>query len=157
MMRSDFFYRLNGFEIKLPPLRERREDIPLLVDFFVARFYENNHTDLGQKFFVPNDVKKKFMSYDWPGNVRELQHAVMSYLSLRELPKQHNPAPVLTPKQLKVISPPPERHASAKESFEKNKIIEALQKYDWNLDSVSSFLGVSKRTIYRKIAKYRLV
>ena len=155
LMRSDFYYRLKAVEIRLPPLRERREDIPLLVDFFVARHYERHSGEAWEKTIVPEEVKQKFMTYDWPGNVRELQHAVDSYLSLKELdlPLQAERKAVPFGRSPKETAP--ERPAS-RDDFERKRIIDALEEHSWNIQQVAETLGISKRTLYRKLAKYNL-
>jgi formate hydrogenlyase transcriptional activator len=71
--RADLYYRLNVFPLTLPPLRERREDIPLLVDHFVQKFAERQRKRI---YHVPDEVMEALTSYDWPGNVRELQNFI---------------------------------------------------------------------------------
>jgi len=159
LMRADFFYRLKAAEIRLPPLREKREDIPLLVDFFVARHHENNPQDTSVKPIVPEDVKNKFMTYDWPGNVRELQHAVTSYLSLQELDLPRQKTPKAKTEQSSGDSSEggisPATHNS-KEDFERKKITAALEVCSWDINKTAVELGLSRRTLYRRLAKYGL-
>ncbi|MBT3260359.1 MAG: sigma-54-dependent Fis family transcriptional regulator, partial [Deltaproteobacteria bacterium] len=71
--REDLYYRLNVVEICVPPLRERKEDIPFLIDHFVKKFNKNINKDI---FGISTDVQKVFMDYSWPGNVREMEHAL---------------------------------------------------------------------------------
>lgn len=159
LMRADFYYRLKAVEIRLPPLRERREDIPLLVDFFVARHYKNNPEGSATKTIVPEEVKSKFMTYDWPGNVRELQHAVASYLSLKELdlPRRGGARSTAGPTpgargvgDFQPVLP------TGKEDFERKRITAVLEECSWNMIEAAAALGISKRTLYRKLTKYNI-
>ena len=79
--RQDLYYRLKVFEIHLPPLRERKDDIPLLVEFFVERFCQDNQRDVP---VVSNEARDMFLSYDWPGNVRELRTVVERMMVLSQ-------------------------------------------------------------------------
>ena len=81
LFREDLYYRLNTIKIYVPPLRERREDIPLLIDHFIERY----HHQIVRKNIErpPQDLIEKMMSYQWPGNVRELQNAIKRYLVIR--------------------------------------------------------------------------
>ena len=82
--REDLYYRINVVKLELPPLSERREDIPLLVDHFINQF----NIKKGKKVIgIPNHVLSMFMEYDWPGNVRELKNIVERTLMLGEVPR----------------------------------------------------------------------
>jgi len=74
-IREDFYYRIRSFEIALPPLRERKEDIPVLVEYFLNRLFQQGRTKISQ---ASTKVLEQFMAYHWPGNVRELENAVES-------------------------------------------------------------------------------
>ncbi|WP_028313652.1 sigma-54-dependent Fis family transcriptional regulator [Desulfatibacillum aliphaticivorans] len=147
--REDLYYRLNVMEIKLPPLRERREDIPLLADHFTARFEKKfNITIPG----VSDKVMNAFMNYHWPGNVRELEHSIEratvlcrdKMISLEHIPGEIAEAYSLAGPRLK-------KQPAADEP---NEIIDALKRTGWNKAKAARLLGVSRKTIYRKIEKY---
>ena len=80
MMREDFFFRLYVIAITIPPLRERREDIPLLLEYFLEQYSEGNIPPR-----LPGHIFEKLYNYDWPGNVREVQNVLQRYLSTKRL------------------------------------------------------------------------
>ena len=148
--RSDLYYRLNVVEIHVPPLRDRKEDIPALIDHFVKKFNKKiNHNILG----ISMDVQKMFMDYNWPGNVREMEHAMEHAFILchqKTITIEHLP-PVF------------EQFFATKITFFKNRgvnekqaILEALEKTAWNKTMAAKLLGVSRRNIYRKIKEHKI-
>lgn len=147
--REDLYYRLKVVQIELPSLRERKDDIPLLVNHFIqklnTKFNKNIET-------VSADVMKLFMSYDWPGNVRELEHALEhAFIVCRQ--------DIITadylPENLRY--PPEETGFITNEGQdEKQIILDALRKTGWNKSKAARLLGVNVRTIYRKIEKYNI-
>jgi len=160
--RKDLFYRINVIRIHIPPLRERREDIPLLVEYFLEKILEKFKK--GKRVFS-EEAMYAFMNYDWPGNIRELQNMIERAVALSkseiinvdELPL---PVPV---EEFAALSRNP-LDDEGKKSFivttlaeqEKNAIIEALNKYGGNQTKVSQVLGISTTTLWRKIKKYRI-
>ena len=160
--RKDLFYRINVIRIHIPPLRERREDIPLLVEYFLEKILEKYKK--GKRVFS-EEALYAFMNYDWPGNIRELQNIIERAVALSkseiinvdELPL---PVPV---EEFAALSRNP-LDDERKKSFivttlaeqEKNAIIEALNKYGGNQTKVSQVLGISTTTLWRKIKKYRI-
>ena len=160
--RKDLFYRINVIRIHIPPLRERREDIPLLVEYFLEKLLEKFKK--GKRVFS-EEAMYAFMNYDWPGNIRELQNMIERAVALSkseiinvdELPL---PVPV---EEFAALSRNP-LDDERKKSFivttlaeqEKNAIIEALNKYGGNQTKVSQVLGISTTTLWRKIKKYRI-
>ena len=160
--RKDLFYRINVIRIHIPPLRERREDIPLLVEYFLEKILEKFKK--GKRVFS-EEAMYAFMNYDWPGNIRELQNMIERAVALSkseiinvdELPL---PVPV---EEFAALSRNP-LDDERKKSFivttlaeqEKNAIIEALNKYGGNQTKVSQVLGISTTTLWRKIKKYRI-
>jgi transcriptional regulator with PAS, ATPase and Fis domain len=142
--REDLYYRLRVVEIPLPPLRARREDIPLLVEHFIGRFNER----FGRRIdAVSTEVLAVFTAYAWPGNIRELQHAIehafvvcrQTEIEVAHLPRelQESPSPAV---------PPLEGEAA--------RIMAALEKAGGNKARAARLLGFSRRTIYRKIEEY---
>ncbi|MEE8124884.1 MAG: sigma 54-interacting transcriptional regulator [Nitrospirales bacterium] len=147
-LREDFYYRIHVFEITLPPLRDRREDIPLLVHQFMAenaKVFQRTVKDIAQ------DALKKLVEYQWPGNVRELKNAIEhafvtvngDCLTLWDLPPE-----VQRPQQTqKVVT-------NAKSSLpqeEEARIVEALQQAQGNKTEAAKRLGVSRVTLWKKL------
>ncbi len=148
-MRQDLYYRLKVVEIPMPPLRERPDDIPFLVDHFLRRFngiFKKSITGLSY------DVHKIFISYAWPGNVRELIHALEHAFVLCRgdtITKVHLPNDIMdaVKKQL------PMRDAS--QSIE--SLLEALEQTDWNKAKAARILRIDRATVYRKIERFKLI
>ncbi len=149
--REDLYYRLNVMKIELPPLRKRREDIPLLTDYFLEKFNRKFNKEIRS---VSDDVKKIFMNYPWPGNVRELEHAIEhAFILCRQ--------PVITVDHL----PPELMNFNVKDISCRNDgkagdaqaVIQALEKSAWNKTKAAMLLGISRRSIYRKIKEYNIV
>lgn len=140
--REDLYFRLNVIRIEIPPLRQRREDIPLLIDFFTNRISKDlNRAVKG----IPASVLKSFLDYDWPGNVRELENELRRYFIL-ESEYEFEPAMpyALDKKDLKL------------ESIERNAIIRALEVSAGNKSRAAELLGMSRRTFYDKLEKYSI-
>ncbi|NLI83143.1 MAG: sigma-54-dependent Fis family transcriptional regulator [Deltaproteobacteria bacterium] len=153
--REDLYYRLRVVTLKIPPLRERREDIPLLVRHFVRLFCQAQKTPLVE---VPDETMKWLCEYPWPGNVRELKNALEagvvlcrsgvlreSDLQLTGLPQPHPPP---------LRSPSTGTDALSLEESERNAIIRALQQAGWVQKDAAQILGISRRAIHYKIRKY---
>ena len=146
--RQDLYFRLNVVQVKLPPLREHRNDIPLLVNHFLKQF-ANGHDSIGT---VSEDAMRSLLSYDWPGNVRELQNAIESavalgsgsILNLEDLPSN------LQPNEKLVDS---DELMSFKE-LERRAILSALRKTRGDKLAAARLLGMGKTTLYRKLGQY---
>lgn len=160
--RKDLFYRINVIRIHIPPLRERREDIPLLVEYFLEKILEKFKK--GKRVFS-EEAMYAFMNYDWPGNIRELQNMIERAVALSKseiINVDELPLPVPA-EEFAALSRNP-LDDERKKSFivttlaeqEKNAIIEALNKYGGNQTKVSQVLGISTTTLWRKIKKYRI-
>ena len=147
--REDLLYRINTIHLEVPPLRERREDIPQLADFFLrrlARKYGKSDLKLGEKALC------KLESYAWPGNVRELEHAIEKAVILSDNQElQPNDFYMRTPDETSFVV-----ESFTLEEMEKILIEKALRKYDNNISAVAAELGISRPTLYRKISKYEL-
>jgi len=152
--REDLYYRLKVVEIKLPPLRERRADIPLLARAFIKEFsLENNKTVED----VAGDAQAVLMAYDWPGNVRELrsaiEHAVIwakdGRITLKDLP----PALQAAAGRADMQAMPTGMNL---EQTEKAMMMRALESCGGNVSRAAQKLGISRRTLHRKIKKYEL-
>lgn len=154
MIREDFFYRIHVFEIRLPPLRERREDIPLLVDHFIHELCQSKGRSVDG---IARDALKLMMDYHWPGNVRQLRNAIehacvtvagdrISYLDLPpELRDPHGTS-------LADIS----NDLSADERAERDRILEALRQTGGNRTKAADLLGTSRVTLWKKIGRYAI-
>lgn len=149
--REDLYYRLNVMRIPIPPLRERRDDIPFLIEHFIKKF--NNKFNKKIKM-VSADVEKLFMEYSWPGNVRELEHTVEHGFILC---KQSAITPEHLPFEFKTIVIQPSISHNNGEIDDPQIILQALERTDWNKVKAAQLLGVSRRTIYRKIKEYNII
>ena len=160
LFREDFYYRLNVFSIRLEPLRERRSDIPALVDLFLARFAPDLDKELNQ---IDDGVLDVFMAYPWPGNVRELENvleraAVLAEgtaITLEDLPSemlQPQPMPPAQSEGPEVSQSLPRKT----ETLERDQIREALERFRWNKTKAAEHLGLKRTTLQYKIKKYGL-
>jgi two-component system, NtrC family, response regulator len=160
--REDLFYRLNVFTVEIPPLRERRDDIVLLVEYFIGMYCNKMGVDPRT---VSPDALKILLSYDWPGNVRELENSIERALVVsndKEIRKEDLPEKVSGGSMVKEIvethddSPAEDASSPTLESIEKAYIFWVLNQNDWNKTRASKVLGIDASTLYRKIDKYEL-
>lgn len=156
--RDDLYYRLNVIAIPLPPLRERKDDIPLLVEHFGQRFCRENNRDL----CYPNqDTLRLLMEYDWPGNVRELENVMERAVVLAPensaITRELLPRDVLESVSVRLDKfHLLENGASLKDlvqEFEKNLITTALKKTDWNQKKAAHLLRVNATTLNEKLKR----
>ena len=148
--REDLYYRLKVVEIELPPLRERTEDIQLLVSHFIKIFNQKFNREI---VHIADEVMHFFLNYSWPGNVRELEHALeRAFVLCREevIELGHIPPEILSSK---VFHPALMKRENADSP---NELREALEKAGWNKTKAARLLGVNRRTIYRRMTKYQL-
>ena len=147
--REDLYYRLRVVTINVPPLRERKEDIPLLAAHFSADFTTSQGLDPVR---LPPETMAFMMEYSWPGNIRELKNAVEAGIVLCR-------DGVLQPDDLQ-IAPSSKAHqesgALSLDESEKQAIIRALEKSDWVQKDAAPLLGVSRRALNYKIQKYEI-
>lgn len=152
--RADLFYRLNIFPIFLPPLRERREDIPLLIDHFLSLFTRER----GTKNRILSPVARELMlEYEWPGNIRELQNAVERAVILAEgdvLHHYHLPQPIHS--RYETTKAETTGLIEAVDAFEKDLIEHALRATRGNRNRAAKLLRVSERTLAYKIRKHEI-
>ncbi len=156
-LRSDLFYRLSVITFEVPPLKERVEDIPLLVDHFIKKYNEKCN-----KFFsyISNEVLKIFMDYEWPGNVRELEHTIESVISLYEgevIREEHLPFQFKNihnnKKDIIIDSNIIRPLEVSLQRYEKEIIASALEKVDYNVSKAAKLLNVPRQTLQYKIKK----
>ena len=152
-MREDFFYRINIVPINLPPLRKRKEDIPLLMDHFFKMYCKGTPPRLSGKLL------EILNNYDWPGNIRELQNTLHRFITLNDsevitsLPfnstvcYDNSTEAVEKNQHLKITM----------ENIEKNIIIKTLSQKRWHRGNTASSLGITRRTLERKIKNYEIL
>jgi len=148
--REDLFYRLNVISLTLPPLRDRREDIPILARYFMRIF--NTEHGRGPKEFMP-EALESMMEYSWPGNVRELRNEVErlvimvaeSCIEPRDLSLPNGTAGV-----------PASNLHEARAQFEREFISSKLRENDWNITQTAKQLGLERSYLYRKMKMYGL-
>jgi len=148
--REDLYYRLKVVEIALPPLRERPEDIPLLIKHMCKLFNKAYNKKISD---VSDEVLKTFISYSWPGNARELKHALEHAFVLcpgNTITLDHLPVEIIDTDRIK--------QADFKESSVSgaHDLLQALNRTGWNKARAARLLGISRQTIYRKIEEYQI-
>ena len=151
--REDLFYRLNVVTIRIPPLRERREDIPLLVEHFLERAATRTG---GQKRDISKDAMKVLMNYGWPGNVRELESTVTT-ASLFALTPEIQIADLSNKPELLeagVSRPMSDLGERTLAELEREAIIQALVRTKGNKMATAKALGISRRSLYNKLTQY---
>lgn len=141
-----FFHRINAFNIHIPTLNERKEDLPLLVDYFLTVLSPD-----GTTYRMVQNAMDCMLNYDWPGNVRELRNVIERSIILSE-------NGIITERCLpmELVEASARSEASITlESVEKQHILKMLDFYDGNYSKTSDALGVSRKTLYRKMKQYR--
>lgn len=145
LFNEAFFHRINAFNIEIPSLSERKEDLPLLVDFFLMRLSPDS-----TPYRIVDSAMDCILRYNWPGNVRELRNVIERSIILAE----NN---IITerclPRELVSISEDNQATLSL-ESVEKNHILKMLQFFNDNRQKTAETLGISRKTLYRKLEKY---
>ncbi|MEW6668631.1 MAG: sigma 54-interacting transcriptional regulator [Thermodesulfobacteriota bacterium] len=152
--REDLFYRLNVIPIHLPPLRERRNDIPLLARHFLARFAAEQKKTIDG--FTP-EAMRILLNYDWPGNVRELENGVEHAVVLAKgLNVEPGDLPSMVLETGHTHSPESSPRLQTMAEKEKELLWEALEKCGWNKKEAAKRLGISRNTLYQKLKRYRV-
>jgi transcriptional regulator with PAS, ATPase and Fis domain len=152
-MREDFYYRINAVRLRMPPLRERKDDILMLADYFIEKY---NDKDTPHRLSAQEE--QMLLNYSWPGNVRELQNVVYRYLTLGTIE--------LTGEVLSKDTVPGEAAEGAGategnlsagiEQLEKKTILDTLKRHKWHIGKSAAALGFSRRTMQRRMNKYDL-
>ena len=155
-LRSDLYYRLNTFQIEVPPLRKRREDTPPLIAQFVRQFSQQ----LGKpEPDVSPDAFQKLLDYSWPGNVRELQNAIEyavvlareGVIGVKELPAEIQLPSALQQTELGGL---PRKAVQSLDDLERNAILQALAECRGNKKKAAELLGIQRPTLYNKLKRY---
>lgn len=146
--RSDLFYRINIFPIELPPLRERKEDIPELIQYFLGKF--------GNKS-ISNNAKKHLIEYDWPGNVRELVNIIerASIIADSSIEVEHLPINITGETKSNNIYEIPDEGINLEE-VEKKLILAAIKKAGGNKSNAAELLGITRRKLYSMMERFGL-
>jgi len=154
--REDLYYRINVIPIKLPPLRERVDDIPQLAEFFLKRYSARFRKKVDG---ITDGTMTMLKKYWWPGNIRELENLIerlvavsdKEYLGEEDLPLEYHFA------KLDATAPTSEtRFQEACDTFERNFILRALEKSDWNVTATARYLGIPLSTLKHKMARLDL-
>src|SRR5437660_3716335 len=157
-LRSDLYYRLNTFQIEVPPLRKRKEDIPPLIAQFVKQFSQQlrkPEPDISPEAF------QKLLDYSWPGNVRELQNAIeyavvlarQVIIGVNELPTEIQLPPAL---QQAELSATPRSGVQTLDDLERTAILQALAECHGNKKKAAELLGIQRPTLYNKMKRYAI-
>ena len=148
--RQDLFFRLNVVQIKIPPLRERKTDIPILVNSFLEKFSETN----GKMRTISEDAIARMMAYDWPGNVRELENAIERAIALGSGPILHA-GDLPTNLQYGTGDRLPQNDELLPlDELERRAILRALREAGGDKLAAARMLGIGKTTLYRKLKQY---
>ena len=159
--RKDLFYRLNIISIEIPPLRDRKEDIPLLVDDFIKKFSKTTKRKIDS---VSNEAMVTLMDYNWPGNIRELENVIERAMILSK-------GPVITlydlPESLhkkvgdKAVTANGDNNGcklkDALREPEKDLLVKALDSVNWNRNDAAKKLGINRTTLYKKMRQLGLL
>ncbi|KUO73621.1 MAG: AAA family ATPase [Clostridia bacterium BRH_c25] len=161
ILRKDLYYRLNVISVNIPSLRERKSDIPLLIDHFIKKYNSILQKDI---WYVSNEVKEAFLHYEWPGNVRELENIIESAINM--ISKGHIIKPEhISPDMYQLLFKSNRNKYSLYlnenqpldrilEEVEKSLILEALQECENNISRSSEKLGIKRQTLQHKLKRY---
>lgn len=157
--REDLFYRLNVVPINLPPLRERKEDIPLLIHYFLKRYNEKFNKNITG---FTDRALKYMTNYHWPGNIRELQNVIERLVALEKgelITHKSLPFDILVSVQEKIDGSLPETISfkEARREFEKEFLLGVLEKLKWNQSKAAEMLGIHRNTLIIKLKNLGVV
>ena len=149
--REDLFYRLNVFPIHLPPLRERREDIPILIEHFLKKFNQGRDKDIKG---IHKETVRRLMEYDWPGNIRELENVIeravvlesSELISSKDLPANiypENKEELVLKERVKTLG-----------ELEKEHILRVIKLVSSNKSRAAQLLGIDRRSLHRKMKRW---
>jgi len=150
--RQDLYFRLNVVQVKLPPLRDRKSDIPILVTAFLEKFSESQ----GPVRTISDDAMRRLIAYDWPGNVRELENAIERAVALGSGPIVHV-GDLPSNLQYSASERVPEKDEILPlEELERRAILRTLRETGGDKLSAARILGIGKTTLYRKLKQYHV-
>jgi transcriptional regulator with PAS, ATPase and Fis domain len=146
--REDLYYRLNVFSLVVPPLRERRQDIPLLAHYFLNRFTTSMNKPIKE---ISKEATDFIVKYDWPGNVRELENAIE-----RAVVVGKNSSIKVDDLPFHLSAVDEDSGDKSLSAFEKKHILKILNENNWNISRSAHILEIDRVTLYNKINKYGL-
>jgi transcriptional regulator with PAS, ATPase and Fis domain len=147
--REDLYYRLNVIPIFVPPLRERKDDIPVLAPHFLQKFSREKGKEITGFF---SEVMEIFLSHSWPGNVRELENVIEHAIIIA---KQDKILPKDLPQYL-LQRPLATHEFTTLQDYEKNLILKTLEETNWNKHRAAKRLNINRSTLYGKMKRYGL-
>lgn len=150
--RKDLYYRINVIPIYLPALRERKADIPILIDYYMNKICKKSNKE---KQIINKTLMGKLIEYDWPGNIRELQNIIERMVNTRNVSEEiyrHLKANIIDSEN--VIEESVKFQDMRLETMEKKHILTVLKSYDGNVSLAANALGIGRNTLYRKMKKY---
>ncbi len=151
IFREDLYHRLNEFSLQIPSLKDRHGDLPVLANYFL----DKSNQKLGKAINGFSDtVWDLFKAYHWPGNIRELQNVIQRAVLLTDTPKIQEK--VLPPEMLQPVSKTVEYGTLSKADFEKEQILTALKRTNYNKSKAAKLLQVTRKTLYNRISHYNL-
>ena len=156
--REDLFYRLNVIRLELPPLKERKGDIPLLIEHIMKRFYATREEIRAKR--ISKEAMEILLNYDYPGNIRELENILEHALILCQdeiIERKH--LPIFLQKRFSPTGStkrPTNDLTSIRHSSEKHRILETLKQYNWHRGKTAQELNIDRTTLWRKMKKYNL-
>jgi len=155
--REDLFYRLNVIPIDLPPLKDRKDDIPILIDYFLKQFSEEGQYPNKK---ISKEALRSLMAYHWPGNIRELKNIVERMVIMvqeKTIALKHVPPVIrMANNEMLQVDEFPTGLKDARDSFEKQFIQSMLKKNRWNISKTSEMIQVERSNLYRKIKHYSI-
>lgn len=152
--REDLYFRLNVFEIQLPDLKDRLDDIPLLAQHFIQKFNKVHNRTVQE---VSPEASIAFQNYEWPGNIRELEHSIERAVLLsrsHQIEREHLPTEIISHNNLSTLKP--SSHLSLVENlqrFEKELILKALEENAWIQARAARALGLSRANLYQRLKR----
>lgn len=159
-LRMDLYYRLSVLNITIPPLRERKDDISVLVNYFVAKYNELLEKNVR---YISSEICQTFQTYDWPGNIREIEHIVAFGMSVirpdeekLEFSDLERKWIEITGKKKQKTELPVKDLKTMVEEYEKNVIEKVLEMSMHNISKASLILKIPRQTLQRKIKQYEL-
>jgi len=161
--REDLYYRLHVIELKIPPLRDRSDDIPALIDHFLTLFAARHRRD---RKSIARDAVRRLVGYEWPGNVRQLEHVLLNAWLMSDeseigetdlmLPETRGPSISETVVRSRSSHARPKTQAEFK-TTERDRILGALTSCNWNRVQAAKMIGLPRRTFYRRLKEYGIL
>jgi two-component system response regulator HydG len=151
--RRDLYFRLNVLNVRVPSLRERRKDIPVLINHFLERVSRS----CGKRYELSDDAMQALVAYDWPGNVRELENCIERCCAMNSGPSLHSfDLPDCITGTRRQSTFPPATRIVRLADMEKDAIVAAIKQLNGDKRMASRLLGIGKTTLYRKLKQYQV-